>query len=283
MTSEVESILRQALFEDQLNIGDITTMATIPSELQTRAVLLVKEDGIICGLDVMCKLFALVSTAIKVELLKQDGDSVSRGEIAAYVSGNARDIISTERVALNLVQRMSGIATMTHKMVKQAFPAKVLDTRKTVPGLRVLDKWAVVRGGGFNHRFGLYDQFLIKDNHIDACGSMEKAILSVKTYKMNQNLSRAKVIVEARSLDEVRACLKHVDAIDRILLDNMSIEDMSQAVLLVGGQVDIEASGNMDLEKVKQVSATGVGFISVGCLTHSVKALDISLKVNLTS
>ena len=265
----MDDIIQLALDEDG---RDITTEAIFPEDSSLQAVIKVKADGIIAGVQVAKRVFTLVDPGIACIFEVLDGQSVIAGQKIAVISGPARGILKAERVALNFLQRMSGIATSTATYVKslEGTKARILDTRKTSPGQRVLDKMAVRIGGGNNHRMGLFDMALIKDNHIDAAGSIKEAIDRVR-----KAFPRVAIEVEARSLDDVKTLLGL--KVDRIMLDNFSIKEMGQAVNLVDGRILLEASGNITLETIRAVALTGVDYISVGEITHSVKALDISM------
>ena len=265
----MDDIIQLALDEDG---RDITTEAIFPEDSSLQAVMKVKADGIIAGVQVAKRVFTLVDPGIACIFEVLDGQSVIAGQKIAVISGPARGILKAERVALNFLQRMSGIATSTATYVKslEGTKARILDTRKTSPGQRVLDKMAVRIGGGNNHRMGLFDMALIKDNHIDAAGSITAAIDRVR-----KAFPRVAIEVEARSLDDVKTLLGL--KVDRIMLDNFSIKEMGQAVNLVDGRILLEASGNITLETIRAVALTGVDYISVGEITHSVKALDISM------
>jgi nicotinate-nucleotide pyrophosphorylase (carboxylating) len=269
----MDDIIQLALDEDG---RDITTEAIFSEESSLQAVMKVKADGIIAGVQVAGRVFALVDPGIICKFQVHDGQSVVAGSKIAVISGPARGILKAERVALNFMQRMSGIATSTATYVKSldGTKARILDTRKTSPGQRVLDKMAVRLGGGNNHRMGLFDMALIKDNHIDAAGSITMAVERVR--KASPGVA---IEVEARNLDDVRTLLG-LD-VDRIMLDNFSIKDMEQAVNLVHGRVPLEASGGITLETIRAVALTGVDYISVGEITHSVKALDISMTIEV--
>jgi len=265
----IEVIIRLALEEDG---PDITTEAIFPAEATLDAVMKAKEHGVIAGLDVAAGVFFITDPAIVCTFDVKDGDAVSPGQRIAVVTGPARGILKAERVALNFLQRMSGIATMTAQYVHrlQETQARILDTRKTAPGQRLLDKAAVRCGGGQNHRMGLFDMALIKDNHIDAAGSMPEAVARVR-----RTCPGIPVEVEARTIDDVRTLLEL--KVDRIMLDNFSLDMMRRAVALVAGRVPLEASGGITLESVRDVALTGVDYISAGEITHSVRALDISM------
>ena len=267
---KVDKIIKDALNEDMPE-GDVTTDNLIPLNHKSKAFFIAKEDGIISGTEVVRRVFELVGGKASIIFYKKDGDRVSKLDKIAKIEGDTRTILKGERVALNLFQRMSGIATETNKYVKEVVGnTKILDTRKTMPGLRYLDKLAVTHGGGTNHRYSLSDMVMLKDNHIDAAGGITKA---VRIMKSKTNL---KVEVEVETLEQFKEALT-TDA-DIIMLDNMTTELMAECVKLNNGKKQLEASGNMSVGRIKEVSKTGVDFISVGAITHSVKALDISLK-----
>jgi len=273
----LEKIILNALAEDS-GEGDITTLATISDEISGKGEFLVKQDGIIAGLDVLETLFKLAAPDLKFVKNTKDGSLVKYGEIVAEITGKASSMLTLERTALNFLQRMSGIATMTGIFVEKIkhTKTKILDTRKTVPGLRGIDKLAVKTGGGTNHRIGLYDMFLIKDNHIAVAGSVTKAVKACKEFRVSKNIS-CKIEVETTSLEEVEEALNCEP--DFIMLDNFQVDKMKEAVKLINGKCLVEASGGIDLNTIKEIAETGVDFISVGALTHSVKALDISLEI----
>lgn len=278
---EIVEIVKRALVED-IGYGDITTISVIGDEyIEASGEFLVKSDGIIAGLDVVWLVFKTIDPGLNFVPYVSDGDEVKNGDIVGVVSGDVRSILSAERTALNFLQRMSGIATLTNKFVKavEGTKAKITDTRKTAPGLRLIDKIAVEAGGGVNHRFGLYDMILIKDNHIAVAGGIEKAIERCLKYVKEKNVD-VKIEVEAQNLDDVQKVLK-VGGVDRILLDNFKIDDLKRAVDLISGKFEVEASGGITLENVRQVAETGVDYISIGMLTHSPKALDISLEIKI--
>lgn len=272
-TLDVARIVGLALAED-VGAGDVTSLSTLPPELMVRARVVAKAPGVIAGLTVMSEVFTQCGR-VTVNPHVCDGDVVDAGAPVADVSGPAIAVLAGERTALNFLQRMSGIATMTREFVDRVrgTGAVILDTRKTAPGLRVLDKMAVLAGGGQNHRMGLYDMVLIKDNHIDACGSITEAIARVRRGPH----SALPLEVECRTADDVREALAL--APDRILLDNMKVDDVRRCVDEVAGRVPLEVSGNITLDNVRAYAETGVTFVSVGALTHSVRALDLSLKV----
>lgn len=258
--------------EEDVGDGDLTSNATVPAALAYRGHFLVKAGGVIAGLDVAAAVFAQVDPGIRFTTFVEEGAAVRRGDIVAVAEGPGRSLLTAERVALNFLQRMSGIASLTRRYVDavQGTRARILDTRKTVPGLRVLDKWAVHLGGGVNHRIGLYDMALIKDNHIVAAGGITAAVERVRAY----DTRRRPIEVEVTNLAQLREALA-LD-VDQIMLDNMNLEQMAEAVRIADGAVRLEASGNVSLETVAAIAATGVDTISVGKLTHSVEALDVS-------
>ena len=290
IASSLPDLLDRALAED-VGPGDITTEATIPEGTQATARFLLKEDGVVAGLAIAERVFAAVDDELAISWSAADGDVLAKGTVFGQVTGRARSILIGERLALNLMQRMGGIATASHRMAEAAKPATVLDTRKTAPGLRQLDKWAVRLGGAANHRVGLYDMVLVKDNHIAAAGGVRAALQSV-TDHLQASGRDVPVEIEARTLEEVDAVLAaHADGlrVDRVLLDNMAIRSDSgldvsmlrQAVARIDGRIQTEASGNVTLETVGEIGTTSVDFISSGALTHSVRALDVSLKIDL--
>jgi nicotinate-nucleotide pyrophosphorylase (carboxylating) len=275
--SRIGRLIELALMED-IGMGDITSEATVDEERTAAATFLCKQDGVIAGLDVAALVFQYCDHGITLTAAVSDGSAVAAGTTVGTVDGNARAILRGERTALNFLQRMSGIATETRRYVEavKGTRARITDTRKTVPGLRVLDKWAVRLGGGTNHRFGLDDMVLIKDNHIAAAGGIRNALLECKSYLLRQEIG-LRIEVETRTLEEVREALD-AGGIDRIMLDNVAPATMRRAVELIAGRVEVEASGGITLENVRDVAATGVDLISIGALTHSVRALDISLE-----
>ena len=269
-----EAIVKMALLED-LGGGDVTTNATVGTDQRTKATLTAKQPGVVAGLDVAASAFGLLDPRLKFSALAADGEEVARGQIVALVEGPTRSLLSAERTALNFLQRLSGIATATRLAVERVrpFKARILDTRKTTPGLRLLEKYAVKLGGGLNHRFGLGDAVMIKDNHIVAAGGIAAALQLVR----KQLGPLLKVEVETESLAQVEEALQA--GADVIMLDNMPLELMREAVKLVDGRALTEASGGITLETLPEVAATGVDFISLGWLTHSSRALDISLRL----
>lgn len=276
-TPSVIDFIKRSLQED-VGSGDHSSLASIPLSKQGKARLIFKEDGIAGGIELAIQIFKIVDHTLKIEVFKKDGDVVKYGDIGLHVSGSVHSILVSERLVLNCMQRLSGIATITNKIVKkiEGTNAKLLDTRKTTPGLRMFEKWAVTVGGGYNHRFGLYDMIMLKDNHVDYAGGITKAVESTVDYLSKNNLKLA-IEVETRNLEEVREALA-LKAIDRIMFDNFSPELMKDAVKLVNHKKETEASGGITIENVRNYAETGVDFISIGALTHSVKSLDISLK-----
>lgn len=266
----IQELIERALEED-LKTGDATTNAIVDEELQARAVWIAKEQGIVAGLEIARRVFQNLDPELEWKPRLEEGNSVEPGTEVVELQGACRAILSAERIALNIAQRMSGIATMTDRYTEAVgdYPAKILDTRKTAPGLRLLDKYAVAAGGGTNHRMGLYDMAMIKDNHIVAAGGIGQAV-----QKVRKQYPELKIEVETTSIDEVKEAL--AAGADIIMLDNMSTAQMKKAVALIDGEAKTEASGNITLENVREVAATGVDYISVGALTHSVKAFDIS-------
>jgi len=275
---EIDPLIEGALKEDLKDRGDITTKAIIPRDMKGKGRFLVQEDGIIAGLPVVQRVFEKIDSELTCVFSVEDGTSVHSGMIIGEVYGSLASILKGERTALNFLQRLSGIATLTAQFVQavQGTKVKILDTRKTTPQLRLLEKYAVRKGGGENHRFGLYDMVLIKDNHIDAVGSLKEAIERCLDTS-EQGREKVKIEVETRTLEEVREAVKF--PIDRIMLDNMDVKTIEKAVAEVNGKVELEASGNITLENIRVVAETGVDYISVGRLTHSPKALDVSLKL----
>ena len=273
----LQQFINDALKED-IGEGDHTSLATIPASASGKAKLLIKDNGVIAGVELALEIFKAVDADLTVNVFIQDGSSVKYGDVALTVSGNARSILAAERLVLNTMQRMSGIATTTNQIVKQLATTntKVLDTRKTTPNLRFLEKRAVQIGGGINHRFGLYDMILIKDNHVDYAGGIENAILSAQNY-LKANHKDLQIEIEVRNLAELQEVIK-IGGIDRILIDNFNFEELKKAVKLVDSRFITEASGGITEENALEYAKCGVDFISMGALTHSVKSLDMSLK-----
>lgn len=274
---ELDLIIANAIRED-VGEGDHSSLACIPSDAKGKAKLLVKEDGIIAGVDFAKMIFAYVDKDLEIETFIQDGAEVHVGDIVFQVSGSSQSILKAERLVLNSMQRMSAIATKTKFFVNllEGTTTKILDTRKTTPGIRAIEKWAVKIGGGENHRFALYDMVMLKDNHIDFAGGMSKAILKTQAYLKENNLD-LKIIVEARDLKEVQEIL-NTKGVYRILLDNFSFEQTKEAVALIGDQTLTESSGNITEKTIRTYAECGVDFISSGALTHSVYNMDLSLK-----
>jgi nicotinate-nucleotide pyrophosphorylase (carboxylating) len=273
----LRNLIIRSLAED-IGDGDHSSLACIPSDATGKAKLLIKEKGILAGIEVAKETFAIADKDLKVEILLKDGDEIMPGDIAFFVFGRQQSILRTERLILNIMQRMSGIATSTRKYAEKlkGLNTRILDTRKTTPGFRLLEKEAVRIGGGMNHRMGLYDMIMLKDNHIDYAGGIEKAIMGTREYLQRNNLS-LRVEIEARSVADVRKILS-VGMVDRIMLDNFSIEDTRTAVKEIGGRFETESSGGITLATIRSYGECGVDFISVGALTHHIKSLDMSLK-----
>ena len=267
----IDEIIKKSLEED-IGYKDITTENLSLQNTIATADFIAKSSGIIAGINIAKKVFFYVDSDVTFTISKEDGDVVKKGDLIAFVTGNAASILKAERVALNFLQRMSGIASLTHKFVKETegFSAKILDTRKTTPLLRELEKYAVKTGGGYNHRFGLYDMVMLKENHIRSAGSIAKAVNLIK-----ENDVTHKIEVEVTNIEELKEAVKA--KVGRAMLDNMSVEDMKTAVKLFGDKIELEASGNVSLKTVRKIAETGVHYISSGALTHSYKSLDISL------
>ncbi len=286
MSAKIDESLRQRILQfitealaEDVGPGDFTSEATIPADKQDTAKLLVKDVGILAGVAVAKMIFEVVDPAAKFDQKMEDGDLMHAGDVAFYVTCNSRALLQAERLVLNTMQRMSGIATLTNRYAFEVedLPVKVLDTRKTTPNLRFLEKWAVRLGGGHNYRDGLYDRIMIKDNHIDAAGSLTKAIQGVQNF-FRENTLQLPITVEVRNLVELMEVLE-VGQVDRIMLDNFEVPLLREAVAHIGDRFEIEASGGITLDCIREVAETGVDFISVGALTHSAVSLDLSLKV----
>jgi nicotinate-nucleotide pyrophosphorylase (carboxylating) len=271
-----EFILR-SLAED-IGEGDHSSLACIPPGANGKAKLLIKEKGVLAGIRVAVEIFSVVDKDLKTDILIDDGAEVNPGDIAFLISGHQQSILKAERLSLNIMQRMSGIATSTREYTQKlnGLKTKILDTRKTTPGFRYLEKEAVRIGGGINHRMGLYDMIMLKDNHIDYAGGIEKAILLTRDYLSNNNLN-LKVEIEARNLEDIRKILS-AGLVDRIMLDNFNINDTRTAVIEIAGTYETESSGGITLATIRSYAECGVDFISVGALTHHIKSLDMSLK-----
>ena len=268
-------------FAEDIGDGDHTTLCCIPADAMGKNRLIVKEDGILAGVEVAKEVFRRFDPTLEVEVLKEDGAEVKKGDVAMYVSGKVQSLLQTERLMLNIMQRMSGIATMTHKyqqaLIDAGTKTRVLDTRKTTPGMRMLEKEAVKIGGGMNHRIGLFDMILLKDNHIDFAGGIHNAVSRAKDY-CKKNGKNLKIEVEVRNFDELKQAL--AEQPDRIMFDNFTPEDTVKAVQMVNGQCETESSGGITFETMIPYAKAGVDFISFGALTHSVKGLDLSFKAS---
>lgn len=273
---DIDNLILNALKED-MPMGDITTDSTIPEDAFTKAFLVAKETGVLAGLDVAERVFGLLDSAVVFDRIAIEGSIVNKGDIIAEIDGNVRALLKAERTALNILQRLSGIATKTKEFSDKIkdLPASIVDTRKTTPGLRLLEKYAVRVGGGSNHRFCLSDGVLIKDNHIAACGGIKNAVLRARMHVPHT----IKIEVETENLEQVKEAIE--SGADIIMLDNMSLGLMAEAVKLINKRALVEASGNVNLDRVREVALTGVDIISVGAITHSVKALDISMRINI--
>ncbi|MEZ4793750.1 MAG: carboxylating nicotinate-nucleotide diphosphorylase [Gelidibacter sp.] len=274
---EIDLIIANAIRED-VGDGDHSSLACIPTDAMGKAKLLVKDEGIIAGVEFAKQVFRYVDKNMRAETLIEDGAKVKYGDIVFYVEGPSQSILKSERLVLNAMQRMSAIATKTRVFVDllEGTKTQILDTRKTTPGIRALEKWAVKIGGGANHRFALYDMVMLKDNHIDFAGGITKAITKTKHYLKDNNL-HLKIIVEARNIDEIKEILKN-DGVFRILIDNFNFEDTKKAVDLIGNKCQTESSGGINEQTARHYAECGVDFISSGALTHSVYNMDLSLK-----
>ena len=275
---ELNDRLIDLAFAEDIGDGDHTTLCCIPEDAQGQSKLLVKEEGILAGVRIALEIFRRFDPELKVEVFMHDGDHVKPGDVPFIVTGRIRSLLQTERLMLNVMQRMSGIATMTATYVKrlEGTKTRVLDTRKTTPGMRMLEKEAVKIGGGTNHRIGLFDMILLKDNHVDFCGGIDNALNRCEQYQKEHGLN-LKVEIECRSLDEIRQVMANGKA-HRIMLDNFNLEQTRQAVELIAGRFETESSGGITLDTIRDYALCGVDFVSVGALTHSVKGLDISFK-----
>ena len=265
-------------FAEDIGDGDHTTLCCIPADAMGRSKLLIKEDGILAGVEIAKEVFRRFDPEMQVEVLMGDGSHVKKGDVAMIVTGKTQSLLQTERLMLNIMQRMSGIATMTNKYVKllEGTGTRVLDTRKTTPGMRMLEKQAVKIGGGCNHRIGLFDMILLKDNHVDFSGGINNAIDRCHKYLEEKGLD-LKIEIEVRNFDELQQVLDH-GGVDRIMLDNFSVEDTRKAVEMIDHKYEVESSGGITFETMRPYAECGVDFISVGALTHSVKGLDMSFK-----
>ncbi len=275
--NELQLIIHNGIRED-IGPGDYSSLACIPAEAKGKAKLLVKDQGIIAGVSFAEMIFKTVDPSLEIEIFIHDGSTVQHGDVVFHVSGSSQSILKAERLVLNSMQRMSAIATKTHQYVQllSGTQTKILDTRKTTPGFRATEKWAVKIGGGENHRFALYDMIMLKDNHIDFAGGITQAIAKTRAYLSQNNLD-LKIIVEARNLDEIKEILQS-DGVHRILIDNFNFDDTRTAVALIGNQCQSESSGNINEKTIRQYADCGVDYISSGALTHSVCNMDLSLK-----
>ncbi len=275
---ELEDRLIDLSFAEDIGDGDHTTLCCIPEDAMGKSHLLIKEDGILAGVEVAKKVFNRFDPELQVEVLINDGAKVKNGDIAMIVTGKTRSLLQTERLMLNIMQRMSGIATMTGKYVELLKGTKthVLDTRKTTPGMRMLEKQAVKIGGGVNHRIGLFDMILLKDNHVDFAGGIKNAIERCHAYLKEKALD-LKIEIEVRNFDELQQVIE-CGGVDRVMFDNFSVEDTKKAVEIIGGRFETESSGGITFETIRSYAECGVDFVSVGALTHSVKGLDMSFK-----
>lgn len=273
----IDGLIRLSFAED-IGEGDHTTLSTIPESAQGKMQLIIKDEGILAGVEMAGRIFHAFDTGLKITVFIRDGASVKYGDVAFTVEGKVQSLLQTERLALNVMQRMSGIATTTRRYADklEGTKTRILDTRKTTPGMRILEKEAVRIGGGTNHRTGLFDMILLKDNHIDFAGGIEKAIARVRQYLFTQDKTLP-VEIEVRNFDELNRVLE-TGGVDRILLDNFSVENTRQAVEQVAGRYELESSGGITYDTIRAYAETGVDYISVGALTHSVRSLDMSLK-----
>ena len=273
----IEKLIELSFAED-IGDGDHTTLSSIPEDAMGENILIIKEDGVLAGVEMAKRIFAHFDKELKVEVLMEDGAEVKKGDIAMRVSGKVRSLLQTERLMLNVMQRMSGIATMTRKYVKQleGTNTRVLDTRKTTPGMRIMEKEAVKIGGGVNHRIGLFDMILLKDNHVDFAGGIKQAIERAKEYCKEKG-KELKIDIEVRNFDELQQVLD-LGGVDRIMFDNFDTTATRKAVEMVGGRFETESSGGITFDTLRDYALCGVDFISVGALTHSVKGLDMSFK-----
>lgn len=277
MDNLIEDLIKLAFAED-IGDGDHTTLSSIPETAMGKSQLIIKEDGVLAGVEIAKRIFHAFDPDLKITVFIKDGTEVKKGDIAFVVEGKVQSLLQTERLVLNVMQRMSGIATTTRKYVKalEGTRTRVLDTRKTTPGMRMLEKEAVKIGGGVNHRIGLFDMILLKDNHVDFAGGIEKAITRAQEY-LREKGKKLKIEIEVRNFDELEQAMQ-VGGVDRIMLDNFSVENTREAVRRVNGRYELESSGGITFDTLRQYAETGVDYISVGALTHSVKSLDMSLK-----
>jgi len=275
---ELEDRLIDLSFAEDIGDGDHTTLCCIPEDAIGKSRLIIKEDGILAGVEVAKRVFAKFDSSMQVDVKMGDGSKVKKGDVAMIVTGKIRSLLQTERLMLNIMQRMSGIATMTNRYVELLKGTKthVLDTRKTTPGMRMLEKQAVKIGGGVNHRIGLFDMILLKDNHVDFSGGINNAISRCHEYLKEKGLN-LKIEIEVRSFDEIRQVIE-CGGVDRIMLDNFSVEDTRKAVEMIAGKYETESSGGITFDTIRSYAECGVDYVSVGALTHSVKGLDMSFK-----
>ncbi|MEN8248565.1 MAG: carboxylating nicotinate-nucleotide diphosphorylase [Bacteroidota bacterium] len=278
--NQLNHYLEEAIKED-IGPGDHSSLSVIDQDAQGEAKLVMKETGVLAGVEAARNVYRLIDNTLSVDFLVEDGAQVSKGDIVMVLRGSVRSILSAERLSLNILQRMSGIATKTHKLTEliKGTKAQLLDTRKTTPNFRMFEKWAVYLGGGTNHRFALYDMIMLKDNHNDYAGGITKAVSQAKTYLKHQYLN-LKIEVETRSLDEVKEAFEA--GADIIMLDNMGTEQMKEAVEIISNKCKVEASGGITEQNIREIAETGIDFISVGALTHSYKSLDMSLKAEIS-
>lgn len=279
MNKEIEKYIKNALEEDIANIGDLTSLATISKDAVGEARFIVKEVCIIAGIELVKSIAFIIDPKLKVDFSVQDGDEILNFQVIGSIQGNTHSILLAERLMLNCMQRMSGIATKVANLKKmiQSYPAKILDTRKTTPNNRIIEKWAVRIGGGYNHRFGLYDMILIKDNHIKAAGSVTEALQKTKSFLIKQN-SSIPVVIEVKNETELKEALAF-EVVDRILLDNMSPDQVIEMIQITAKKKPLEVSGGVSKDNILQYAATGVDYISLGDLTHHIQSVDISLKI----
>jgi len=278
--NDIDYLIELSLRED-IGDGDHTSLACIPLNTKGKARLLIKEDAILAGIEMAQKIYTRFDNSLKIKIFFNDGDKVKKGDIAYTVEGNIHSILSTERLVLNFMQRMSGIATHTHKLVSlmEGLKTKILDTRKTTPCLREIEKWAVRIGGGTNHRKGLYDMIMIKDNHIDYCGGIKNAIEATHEY-FNETGKLLPIVIEARSINDVHEVLQ-IGKVQRIMLDNFDINSLKEAVILINNAFETEASGGITEKNIRAIAETGVDYISIGALTHQINSTDMSLKAEI--
>ena len=278
MDKEIIALIDLAIKED-IGEGDHSSLACVPKDKRGKAKLIAKEEGILAGIELGAYIFKSLDDNSEILIYKNDGDSVSQGDVILIIEGNEQLLLQAERLVLNFMQRMSGIATFTNRFNQElkGLNTKLLDTRKTTPGLRKIEKWAVRIGGGHNHRMGLYDMIMLKENHIDYAGGVSTAIKNTLSY-LKENNKNIPIEIETRNLEELKEVLK-VGGIQRIMLDNFSLSDLREAVSLINGRFETEASGGINLKTIRNIAETGVDFVSVGALTHSAKSLDISMLV----